>query len=435
MGTIYRYATCTIAATSAVNGAIGLFHDRKRVPMPPVQVEGLWQTCSPDDDDFDLSFPYAGSFLFGRPTDSRRDIDASPLNKRAWVFQERYLSPRILHFTDEVVYWECEELFANEMYPSGIPTYAQGSKDRDMRHLKSLSHQRLAGTFARALVSRNTGKTQPKTRDDDLYAAWKSLRRAYTACDLTFETDIFVAFLGVLQEVAKCYLGDAMMIESRQVPIEESFPAGLWSQRIHEELCWSHPHQQSSTTSCRPSHWRAPTWSWASTLHEIIPTAREEHKPGMRDVIQTSAEVIDIGVQCNRSGELTSAVLCLKCRLIPALLRVCDWNSSLFNAEMDFHGETPLTDGSRAVVVMDDPMPDEVRDNGRDVLAVVIFYCRNNTRISWAEGLVLERSSTQANAYERLGRFHARDQNGKGFGLQRLWPRHEQTDTKVIKII
>jgi len=435
MGSIYEHATCTIAATSAVNGGIGLFHDRKRKPLPPVQVEGMWQTCSEDDDDFDLSFPSAGLFLFGRPTDSRRDIDAAPLNTRAWVFQERYLSPRLLHFTDEVVYWECEELFANEMYPSGIPTWAQGRKESDMRNLKSLSRHRRALNFAQATGSFDTSDITTATRDDELYNAWKSLRRAYTACNLTFETDIFVAFLGILQEIETCYLSNDMRIRNRKIPIQESFPAGLLASRIHEELCWSHPHQQSSTTLSRPKSWRAPSWSWASTLHEIEPTARETLKPGMRDVIQMSGKVIDIRVECNRSGQLTSAVLLLKCRIISALLRVCDWNSSTFDAEMDFHGEMPLTDGSRIVVVMDEPMSEEIRNNGRDVLAAVVFHCRNNIRISWVEGLVIERSSAQVGAYQRIGRFHARDQNGRGFGLQRLWPRYKQASAQVIEII
>lgn len=34
---------------------------------------------------------------------------ANPLNARAWVIQERLLSRRILHFTQERIYWECLE--------------------------------------------------------------------------------------------------------------------------------------------------------------------------------------------------------------------------------------------------------------------------------------------------------------------------------------
>jgi hypothetical protein len=36
-----------------------------------------------------------------------RDVEQSALSKRGWVFQERALSRRIIHFTDVQVYWEC----------------------------------------------------------------------------------------------------------------------------------------------------------------------------------------------------------------------------------------------------------------------------------------------------------------------------------------
>lgn len=94
----------------------------------------------------------------------------------------------------------------------------------DMRRLKSLKHRRLAGITGPANLKNNSST---KRQGDDLYRAWTSLRRAYTACKLTYESDIFVAFLGVLQEVAKFYLGDDIMINGDKVSIEQSFPAGL----------------------------------------------------------------------------------------------------------------------------------------------------------------------------------------------------------------
>ena len=36
-----------------------------------------------------------------------RDVEQSALSRRGWVFQERALSRRIIHFTDVQVYWEC----------------------------------------------------------------------------------------------------------------------------------------------------------------------------------------------------------------------------------------------------------------------------------------------------------------------------------------
>jgi hypothetical protein len=39
--------------------------------------------------------------------DFERHVEQSALSKRGWVFQERALSRRIIHFTEVQVYWEC----------------------------------------------------------------------------------------------------------------------------------------------------------------------------------------------------------------------------------------------------------------------------------------------------------------------------------------
>lgn len=44
----------------------------------------------------------------------RRCIEDSPLRKRGWVFQERFLSPRKMHFSEDLIVWECKELQTSE---------------------------------------------------------------------------------------------------------------------------------------------------------------------------------------------------------------------------------------------------------------------------------------------------------------------------------
>lgn len=38
-----------------------------------------------------------------------RSVELSPLSRRAWVLQERLLSPRTLHYTNTQLFWECRE--------------------------------------------------------------------------------------------------------------------------------------------------------------------------------------------------------------------------------------------------------------------------------------------------------------------------------------
>jgi len=42
------------------------------------------------------------------------------LNARAWVFQERLLAPRALHYAGRDLFWECKAVLASGAYPKGV---------------------------------------------------------------------------------------------------------------------------------------------------------------------------------------------------------------------------------------------------------------------------------------------------------------------------
>jgi hypothetical protein len=46
--------------------------------------------------------------------DFKRDVEEAELSTRGWVFQERALSRRIIHFTQTQLYWECGEGIRSE---------------------------------------------------------------------------------------------------------------------------------------------------------------------------------------------------------------------------------------------------------------------------------------------------------------------------------
>ena len=52
-----------------------------------------------------------------------RQVTDTALNKRGWVFQERLLAPRVLHFARHQILWECFTEYKCEVYPVGIPLY------------------------------------------------------------------------------------------------------------------------------------------------------------------------------------------------------------------------------------------------------------------------------------------------------------------------
>lgn len=54
-----------------------------------------------------------------------------PLNKRGWVFQERLMSPRTLHFGMDRIVWECLDETCNEYFPTGVPKYYESFPGRE----------------------------------------------------------------------------------------------------------------------------------------------------------------------------------------------------------------------------------------------------------------------------------------------------------------
>jgi hypothetical protein len=104
---------CNISATGAADSSNGLFFTRDPQMLGSVEVElklvGLEKT--------ETSTTYTLiDFLFWR-----NELSRAHLHKRAWVVQERLLAPRVLHFGEKQLFWECCEMDAAESYPSGLP--------------------------------------------------------------------------------------------------------------------------------------------------------------------------------------------------------------------------------------------------------------------------------------------------------------------------
>lgn len=93
MEDVFAKAYCTIAATSAENSWDG-FLLRESVGNAAKLVDG-----STD--------PQVSIYVCELDRDFGADVIAGALNRRAWVLQERALSPRIIHFTAGQTYWEC----------------------------------------------------------------------------------------------------------------------------------------------------------------------------------------------------------------------------------------------------------------------------------------------------------------------------------------
>jgi hypothetical protein len=146
-----------------------------------------------------------------------------PLQQRAWVFQERILAPRTLHFASDQLFWECENGLVSED--------GWGSFDpRDSSFEHSLSHiaeELMTGTYRRLSATK-----------------WAKLVSAYSALAITYSSDRLPALAGIiytLQEIT----GDVCY-------------AGLWKNHFLNGLLW-YPEGAKM-----PTKYRAPSWSFAA---------------------------------------------------------------------------------------------------------------------------------------------------------------------------
>jgi hypothetical protein len=162
----------------------------------------------------------------------RRNISDSPLNKRGWVYQERYLAPRILHFCRDQLFWECRELSACEAYPAGfLPVHKQ---------------------YIRPSVKLYTSALETGLVEDPRINIWLNFWNdvvipEYSGMELTVPEDKLIALSGIAKHVMSV--------------INATYVAGMWKEYLGESLLWCTWNHDSSS---RPVRYRAPSWSWAS---------------------------------------------------------------------------------------------------------------------------------------------------------------------------
>ena len=162
------------------------------------------------------------------------EVEETPLSTRAWVYQERLLAPRVLHFGKRQLVWECKEHTAMEMFPAGLPV--------------ALAASTLPEIVSATLTSRINDVSHASFR-----GAWHDLVGRYSRCFLTRLSDKLIALQGVVSQIEHAR-GDEYL-------------AGTWKSTMITDLPFIVLEGLRSDRS--QTLYRAPSWSWLSLEAEI----------------------------------------------------------------------------------------------------------------------------------------------------------------------
>ncbi|RMJ14188.1 hypothetical protein CDV36_006142 [Fusarium kuroshium] len=220
MGKVYEYSFCNIAATSASSGQGGLYSWRDSHLITPHTTRINWKG-------------HESEYVFFLDSHWFKSISRAPLNGRGWVFQERLLSPRTLHFSSQL-FWECRTLKACETYPCGLPSEP------------SILGDDVDQTFPGSTKDWRDGL------EKDGVGYWELLMQMFCRCYLTKESDRLAAIAGIASQA--------------QPLLNDEYLAGLWKSQLPHGLVWKLENMvgQDDLIVTRPTNYRGPSWSWAS---------------------------------------------------------------------------------------------------------------------------------------------------------------------------
>ncbi|CZR67858.1 uncharacterized protein PAC_17757 [Phialocephala subalpina] len=326
MGDVYHNSWCNIGAGAARDARDGCFMDRHKNVVRPCKIQTSWIR-----------------------TKTRR----STLHSRAWVVQELVLSPRVLHFGQQL-FWECLELRACETFPDGFPNNKITKTSLDIHTLR---HEMLKSN-------------NPKYQRHQL---WQKLVNRYSECSITKpEVDKLVAISGLARK---------LIIDGDQ------YVAGMWREILPDQLLWC---ADKGEQQLMPPNDYIPSWSWASLNKKTYTSVRTEFdrtKPIVR-ILQAHIPLLD----SDPFGQiLPGGILRLEGPLLKANIRRC----------MGIYNNTKWWLGDSLANFFSDREP---YVDGHELFLLTI---RSDDSHGLYNGIALEPTGQAAGKYRRTGYFCA----------------------------
>jgi hypothetical protein len=366
MGEIYAGSELNLAATAASSGSDGLFHVRNPMEVEPfrkrVRLHG------------DTDWIRGDTIVYTANFDGQ--VDTAPLNRRGWVFQERLLAHRVLHFARDQVYWTCSSLLAAEVMPYGNPA------------LKILFGEEIRRWHLEIPLGQISFRNYRGT--------WAKLIESYSITSVTFPQDKLMAISAISRKMCKI----------RNLSPRD-YLAGLWRQDLPAQLLWVVRNPWRTKPELLP--YIAPSWSWASLLTTGVYW-------GLSRLGNIVADLVDVSVSLKTTdpyGELTSGYVRLRGPMCKLNRRISPLTGAV---ELDllgtYHPRNIITTYWDYVKLAEECSSiDDRRQHCQDIITppqLYLFLISVDEYFEKLSGLILQPIDEVKGRYRRLGCFQIR---------------------------
>lgn len=297
MGQVYRNSYLTVSASSSVDSYMGCFpsrtgdsnsyvspgtrslgYDTPRDVLGPGSCQlDLWSPLQPAKSShlylFEEWLPGSTSNTpqvsligaFGKCFDP---LAEEPISTRAWTLQERLLSPRIIYYTKDQMYFECESILRSEDGSSFLDTNFNMKRLLATQLIAFEDHGLPRDSGISFIAGRSAGSF-PISPIGRWEGGWLMLIEDFSKRKLTKPQDKLPALSGLARAIAQ--------------ETNDRYLAGLWANHLIEDLHWRVYAQEENedNVGCdghghrvvkgkiigdikKPDKYRAPSWSWAS---------------------------------------------------------------------------------------------------------------------------------------------------------------------------
>lgn len=252
MDKIYENALFTVAAVSSPSGNVPFLGNEAP------NNRDWWQSVVIDIPTEDRKSESVEQSSFEVPLRARKfkvctlDVLHGPLENRGWTWQERYLSTRIINFTNTKLRWDCKTAHVCECVAG--PGTDLDLEDREPSFIE-----------------------------------WQKLVTQYSRRELTYATDRLPALSGAASRFHHV--------------LKSEYIAGLWTGDFPRNLAWFHTYKtQKADLLCALDN-GVPSWSWASVAGEVEWLWDHSYSMGVDAPLAIESQVELVTTNCRPSSD------------------------------------------------------------------------------------------------------------------------------------